>query len=268
VRTVGQVIIRIELAQHEVARLEIDECVGTGADRFQVGLCVTRLRPDKISEQMFGDHHAVDADKGVGPERRRLGEDHAHCVIVELLDLDVLVAADGDGGSIWIFRVLPVEHHIVGRERCAVVPFNALLQLPDDRQAVLFETVIVLARDFRSQHRHQVAITVPAGQRFIEHATGLLVFHPHREVRIEQCRRLPQQELQRAATAGFGRLVSDRGCGHRHARLAQHCAGQRGGEPHRDHVLHKSAARQAPGFDLVNQLAKIVLVHRSGSTVS
>ena len=74
-RPVGDVVVGIALGQHDVARLEIDEHVSAGADRLQVGRRVARLAADVIRKQMLWDDHAVVADKGIGPVRRRLGED-------------------------------------------------------------------------------------------------------------------------------------------------------------------------------------------------
>ena len=74
VRPVGDVVVGIELAPDDVARLEVDEPVGPGADRLEVGRRVARLGADVVGEQVLRDDHAARADEGVGPERRRLGE--------------------------------------------------------------------------------------------------------------------------------------------------------------------------------------------------
>ena len=74
VRPVGHVVVGVDLAADHVARLEVDELVGAGADRLQVGRRVARLGADVVGEQVLRDDHAARADEGVGPERRRLGE--------------------------------------------------------------------------------------------------------------------------------------------------------------------------------------------------
>ena len=71
------------------------------------------------------------AQNGVGFVER-----DAHGEVVDLLDLHVLVAADGDRGGRRILGVFPVEHDVVGGERLAVVPLHAALELPGDRLAV------------------------------------------------------------------------------------------------------------------------------------
>jgi len=76
------------------------------------------------------------ADKGIRPERCRLCEAHAYGEIVDLFDLDILVAGDRDRRGLGRSRIFPVEYDIVGRERHAVMPFDAPFQLPDDRAAV------------------------------------------------------------------------------------------------------------------------------------
>ena len=92
VRPVGHVVVRVELAPDDVAGLEVDEPVGAGADRLQVGRRLARLAALEGLEQVLGDDHAVDAAEGVGPERRRLLEGDLDGVAVELVDLlDVLV---------------------------------------------------------------------------------------------------------------------------------------------------------------------------------
>src|SRR3546814_9368298 len=55
-------------------------------------------------------------------ERRRLREQHLDRVVVDLLDLDVLVARDGVGRGRRVGGVFPVEEAVVGGERLAVVP--------------------------------------------------------------------------------------------------------------------------------------------------
>ena len=166
---------------------------GPGADRLQVGWRsrVTCLRCSR--RDVLRDDHAIGADEGVGPERRRLVEDHPDGVVVELLDLDIPVAADRDGRGVRIFRVFPGKDDVVGSERLAVMPFNALLQLPDHRQAVFLQPVIVLAWDLGRQNRDQVAFAVPAGQRLIKYAGTFLVLGAGSEMRVQQRDGLPVQ---------------------------------------------------------------------------
>ena len=230
------------MACTHVAGLEIDKHVGPGADRLQVGRRIARLAAGVVGEQVLRNDHAEGADEGVGPERRRLVEDHADGEVVELLDLDILVAADRDGGGVRIVRVFPGEDDVIGGERLAVMPFDALLQLPDHRQAVFLQAVIVLARNLGGEDRDQVAVAVPAGQRLIEYPGTFLVLGADREMRVQQRDRLPVQQLQRAAAAGLGRLVGDLGRGHRHPGLAQHHAGDRRGQANPDHLLHEGPA--------------------------
>ena len=73
-RAVRHVVVRVDLAAHHVARLEVDELVRAGADRLQVGRRVARLRADVRCEHVLRDDHALGRDKERGPERRRLRE--------------------------------------------------------------------------------------------------------------------------------------------------------------------------------------------------
>ncbi len=189
---------------------------------------------------MFRDDHAVVTDKRVGPMRRRLGEGDTNCMIVDFLDrLDLLVFADRDRRRLGIFGVLPVEDEIIGCAGRAIVPFDALFQFPDDREAVLFQAVIFRGGNFRSEDRNQIAILVPSGERLIEEPAGLLILGADGEMRIEQGRRLPKQQLQRASSTGFWRLVGEGGGGLGDSRLAQHHAGHRSREADGDHTLYK-----------------------------
>jgi hypothetical protein len=140
---------------------------------------------------MFRDDHAVGADKGVGPERGRLGKLHADGEIVDLFDLDVLVAGDRDRRGLGCSRIFPVEDDVVRRERLAVMPFDALFQLPDHRKAVLGQPVIFLARNLGGEHRNQIAFGVPSGQRLVKDAGAVLILGADGEMRVEQGDRLP-----------------------------------------------------------------------------
>ena len=53
----------------------------------------------------------------------------------------------------------------------------------------------------------EVAVGIPAGERLVEQARAVLVLGAGGEMRIEQGRSLPPQQLQRAAAAALGRLV-------------------------------------------------------------
>ena len=265
IRPVRNVVVGIELAADGVARLEVDEQIRPGAHRLQVGRRVARLAADIVRKQVFRDDHAERADKGVGPERRRLREDHANGEVVDLLDLDILVAGDGDGCGFGRSRILPGEHNIVRRERHAVMPFDALLQLPDHREPVLGEAAVVLARNLGSQHRNQIAFVVPSRQRLVKDPGALLVLGADGKMRVEQGYRLPIQKFKGPAAAGLGRLVRDRGRSHRHPGMAEHHAGDRRRQADGDQPLHKGPPRQSAGRNICNQVSKVPLVHRFGS---
>ena len=102
-------------AAHHVAGAELDEFVGAGADRREVGGRVARLRPHVVGVDVLGQQHAVAAHEGVGPEGRGLGEQHLHGQVVDLLDGDVAIGRDGDAGRGRILDVLPGERR--GRRR-------------------------------------------------------------------------------------------------------------------------------------------------------
>ena len=257
----AQVIVGIELAPDEVARLELDEPVRAGADRLEVRRRLARLGALIGLEQVLRDDHAgwptkASAQNGVGLSKR-----HPHGQRVDLLDRDVLVAADGHRGGRRVGGVFPVEDHVVGGERLAVVPLHARLELPDDRLAVAGQAAVLESGNLGGEHRHEVAVGVPAGQRLVEDARGLLVLGADGEVRIEQRRRLPPQQLERTAAAPLGRLVVGSGRRRGDAVGRQHLARQRRGEPQGHHAVHERAAGHSSRLDVSDQAAQSSFIH-------
>src|SRR5260370_1105791 len=106
-----------------------------------------------------------------------------------------------------IAGIFPGEDDVVGRERLAVVPDDALLQPPDHRFAVGGQRPVLAARNRRRQRRPEVAVIVPAGERLVEQPRRLAVLVAARKMRIEQGGALPQGQLQRPATPAPGRLA-------------------------------------------------------------
>ena len=265
-RPVGDVVVGIDFGAEHVARLEIHEHIGAGADRLQIVRRLARLGADVILEQVFWDDHAVVADKGIGPEWRRLGKGEADGEVVDLLDRDVLVAGDRDRRGLRRSGIFPVEDDIVCRERHAVMPFDAAFQLPDHRAAVLGQSIILLARNLGSEDRHQIAVIVPSRQRLVKDPGAFLVLGADGEMRIEQGHGLPIHQLQHAAAAGLGRLVGKRGRSHRDPGLAQHHPGDRRRKACGDHSLDKGPPRQLAGLDVCNQVSKFPFFHGACSS--
>ena len=91
---------------------------------------------------------------------------------IELLDLDVAVGGDVDGGRSRVLAVFPVEDHVVGGEGLAVVPLHAFAQLEDPLGR--------LALDRRPGHgetgtdvRDRVGLRqVPVHERVIDRVSG------------------------------------------------------------------------------------------------
>ena len=73
-----------------------------------------------------------------------------------------------------------------------------------------------LGRDLSCQHRHQITLGVPGGERLVEDARGVLVLAAGGKMRVQQSGRLPPQDFERPAAATLGRLVDRllRGDGH------------------------------------------------------
>jgi hypothetical protein len=210
---IGHMIVGITFASDRIAGFEIDEAVRPSADRLQIRRRVARISPLVALEQVLGDDHAVGASR---PERRRLREVNPHGERIDLFDEGgVLIAADRRGRGLRVGRVFPIEHDVLGGERLAVVPFDALLQFPGHRHAVGGDSAIFDIRDLGGEHRHQISVGIPGGQRFIKDARALLVLAAGGKMRIEQGRSLPEQHAQCPAAPGPDRLVcgADRGLG-------------------------------------------------------
>jgi hypothetical protein len=257
------VVVHVDFAGDHVARLEVLELVGSGADWLEVGRRVARFVAGIVGEQVLGQDHAARADKGVGPERRRLRELHHHRVGVDLFDRHVLVGGVGRRGGRRVLGVFPVEDDVVGGERLAIVPGDTLLEFPDDRLAIGRQRSVFAAGDRGRQHGLQVAGGIPAGQWLVEQPRAILVLGADREVRIEQGRTLPPQYLQRPAAAALGRLVDRRRLGHRHTRNRQELGRQRRREAHRRHALHEATPRQPAFFHIADQPAQFTFVHET-----
>ena len=158
---IRQVIAREELALDHVAGFEVDEPIGSGADRLEIRRRLARLAASEAVVEMLGDDHPAHADEGISPERRGLFEVDLDGVAVDLLDLHVLVGANGHGRGGRVGRVLPVEDDVIGGERLTVVPLDALLELPGHRLAVLGDAAVLHARDLRGQVGDEVAVRIP-----------------------------------------------------------------------------------------------------------
>ena len=203
-------------------------------------------RTNVVRKQMLWQDHAVDADKGIGPVRRRICKPDANGEIVDFLDLDVLVAADRDSRRLGHSRIFPdAEDDVIGRERLSVMPLDAALQLPHHRAAVFRETIVLLAGNFGGQRCNQIAFGVPSRQRLVEDPGAFLILGSDSEMRVEQSHRLPIEQLQHATAAGPGRLVGDFGRGHRHSGLAQHHSGHRCRQADGDHLLEEGSLRDS-----------------------
>ena len=259
---VGHVVVRVDHAREQIARLEFLEEVRAGADRGEVGRRFAGLGAGEILEQMLGDDHAGDADESLGPERLGDIEHHLDGERVDFLDLDVLVGTGTDGRSGGVTGVFPVEHHIIGGERLAVVPLDALLELPGDGFAVGREAAVFPGRDFGGKNRDHVAVRIPAGEGFVEHPRAVLVLGAGGEMRVQQGGALPPQHLERPAAAALGRLVAGLRLGLGRAADGEQLGRQRRREADRCHTAHEAAAGQLPATDLADQSFEFTLVHR------
>ena len=263
-RPVGDVVAGVHLGADQVARPEVDEAVGPGADGLEVGGGFARLRASERLEEVLWDDHAPVAAEGVGPEGLGLVEHHLDGVAVQLLDAaDLTVRAAGHGGGRWIRDVLPVEDDVVGGEGLAIVPGDALFQIPRDPRAVLGHRARRHTGRVRSQDGDDVALGVEGAERLVEDARGVLVLGAGAEVRVEQRRRLPPQHLHRPAAAALGGRERGRLRLGGHAGGREQLRGHRRREAKADHRLHEGAATQAAGLHVTEQRADRGLVHHA-----
>jgi hypothetical protein len=202
------------------------------------------------------DDHPDHAHERIRPVRRGLVELDTHGVAVELDRLAVLVAAAGRGAHGRIGGVFPIEDDVVGGEWLAVVEGHALLELPDDRAAVCGRL-----RHFRGEDRDQVAVAIPGGERLVEDAASVLVLGADGEVRVEQRRALPHEQLELAAAATLGGLVAPALLGVGHAGMQQHLAGHGDREARAEHHLDESTPGQLPALHLPDESSDLALVH-------
>ena len=251
----------VALALDQITRLEVDKPIGAGSDRLQICRRFAGIGPFVGLEQMFRDDHAELADEGARPEWRRLGKMHANGERIDLFDFNVPVVADRRGGGCRVAGIFAGEHDIVGGERMAVVPLHVFLELPGHRHAVGRDPAILDIRDFGGERRRQIAVEIPSCERLVENARALLVLGADGEMRVEQGRGLPEQHLERAAAAGFGRLVLGLGRGLRHAGMGQQPGRKGRCEAEADHLVHKGAARHAPCLHGRDQISQVSLVH-------
>src|SRR5262249_4865248 len=246
----------------EVAGPEVDEAVGAGADRLQIGWGLTRLVALEGLEQMLGDDHPPRPAEGVEPERRRALEDEFDRMAVELLDpLDVAVGRDRDRGGRRVGRVLPVEDEIVGRERLPVVPADTTLELPEDRLAVGGYAAVVERRDLLGEDREKIALGVERGKRLVEHARAVLVLGADREVGVQQGRRLPPEDLELPAAAAARRGEPVRPRLRRDAAGTQHPRSQRGAQAEAAHAPGEGGGWWASASDVRDERVDVSFVH-------
>ncbi len=260
---VRHVIVRVDLAADDVARLEVDEHVRTGADRREICRRLARAGALVLFEQVLRDDRVARADKRVGPERRRLFEVDLDRQVVDFGNLDVLIGADRRRRGGRIGGVLPVEHAVIGGKRLAVVPFDARFQFPDDPVDVLVDRAALGIRDLGGEDRHQIAVGVPSRERLVEDARAVLILGADREMRVQQGRALPPQELQCPAAAGFGRRVFELAGRHRDAAMGEHLGDKRSAEAERHHLAQERPSRALAGAHLLDLLTQLLFVdHR------
>ena len=212
---------------------------------------------------MFGYDHAALADERIGPVRRGLREQNADGEWIELLDLDILVAADRCRCRSWVGGILPIEHDIIGGELPAVVPGYILSELPGHRHAVGGQPAVFEVRDLGSEHRHQVAFGIPCRERLVENARPFLVLCADREMRVEQGSGLPEQHLERSAAARLGGFVPGVGRRLRQAGASEKLCRKRCGQTQTNDLVDEGAAGHSARLHRRYRILQFVLVHRT-----
>ena len=208
-------------------------------------------------------------NKGIGPEGCRCLEFNAYSVIIHLHDIHIAIGTGSHGRNLRIARIFPVEHHVIGGEILAIMPFHAALQFPGDGTAILRKAAIFDRGDFGRQDRLQGAIGGPAGKRLVEDAAGILIGGAGGEMGVEQRGGLPIQNLQMPATAAaraaIGRDACRRGlrigCPGHGEKLRRHGRGK----ANRRHAPDKGAARHGTILHTADKAAQIVFLHEFAS---
>ena len=264
--TAGHVVTRVDLAADVVARPEVDDAEGPGADRPEIRRGLARTGAPVGIEVVAGQDEPPAAAEDLGPERRRLLEDDLHRVVRELLDaLEVSVRAEGGGGGGGVGRVLPGEHHVVGAEWPAVVPGHASLEAPGDPRAVPGHPAVLRAGQFGGEDRDELAIGVEGGQGLVEEAGRREVLHAHGEMGVEAGGRLPVEELERAAAAPAAPSApaTPGDCARATPGAGSSAAASGAVRPERGQGPDEPPPTQPPRCHVVDPLPQLVLVHRA-----
>ena len=261
VRAVRHVVRRVDLGPDPVARLELHQLVGPGADRLHHADGVARAGALERLEDVPGQEAAAREDGA--PERLRLLVDDLDGVLVQLVDAGHLLegaARARDVGGIDGER--PVEDHVVGGEGDTVVPHDAFLEPPDDPLAVLGEGAVLDGRDVLREDGGESAVGRRGRQRLVEEAGHRHVAEAAPEVGMQHRRRVPHEDAEIAAAPSLGRHeVGLARLGRRHAGRGEHLSGQGSADAERCHRLDEYAAGHAAALDLLDQLPKDRLVH-------
>ena len=170
-RTIGHVIIRVDLAADDVAGLEVHESIWPGADGGEIRGGLARLGAPVRVEEVLGDDLSSGAAERVEPVGRRVLEDHPSGMTVDLLDpLDVPVRGNGHGRGRGIGGVFPVEDEIVDGERLSVVPGDSALELPGHRLAVPRDGAFLQGWNLLGEDGEEIALRIERDERLVEDA--------------------------------------------------------------------------------------------------
>ncbi|CAA9579473.1 MAG: hypothetical protein AVDCRST_MAG33-3448 [uncultured Thermomicrobiales bacterium] len=119
-----------------------------------------------------------------------------------------------DGVVLWVGDPLPGEDDVVGRERLAVRPGDALLQGEGDGGQVLGQLTVLERRDLGEQVRVERTVREEPHQRLVDDVGGDEVLGATGDVGVELSDGLPEQHLELAVLtaglalhAGGGRLT-------------------------------------------------------------
>src|SRR6266508_1244034 len=106
-------VVRVELIQHHIARLELPELVWSCPHRLQVIRRIAGILPLVRAEQVLGQDQAPSAKEGAVPEGNWLFEHYLDGRVVELVDLlDVRVGTRRGRARGGIRRKLPGKDHV------------------------------------------------------------------------------------------------------------------------------------------------------------
>src|SRR5262249_2996573 len=164
--TVGDMIVRIDLVERYIPRLEVDKLVGSRAHRREVVGCVAGVCSGVRGKAVLREYGHIPTGP---PEGRWRCEHYLDRVVIELVDpQDACITTDGDGSGGGVGSILPGEDRVIGGEGRPIVPDYPQLEVPQGPGAIRRAAAVLQARDLRRQDRDIVPLGIQGAEWFVD----------------------------------------------------------------------------------------------------